>query len=113
MRRVHIQSAIAGPVSLVPDNTDQAIRNEQLLIGNAVTGGGLSVKVWTNKGRDQEVLVFEEGEEVQFYVRVNQIVALPYQFMVVPPFGVERLIVTGYSQEPPPADTPIRGQLWF
>lgn len=137
--RYTVSDEIAGPVSFVPDNADQAIRNEQLLIGDAVTGGGLSVEVWTNKGRDQEVLVFEEGEEVQFYFRVNQpaflrltyelssgemvllepqfyigtdrvnqIVALPYQFMVVPPFGVERLIVTAFSQEPPPADTIVR-----
>ena len=137
--RYTVSSGIAGSVSLVPDNADQAIQNEQLLIGDAVTDGGLSVEVWTNKGRDQEVLVFEEGEEVQFYFRVNQpaflrltyelstgdmvlleprfyigtdrvnqIVALPYQFMVVPPFGVERLIVTGFSQEPPPADTIVR-----
>ncbi len=48
--------------------------------------------------------------ESQFYIdvsRVNRPVPLPYQFRVVPPFGVERLIVTGYSTEPPPADTRI------
>lgn len=48
--------------------------------------------------------------ESQFYIdvsRVNRPVPLPYRFQVVPPFGVERLIVTGYNVEPPPAATRI------
>ena len=42
--------------------------------------------------------------EERFYIgidRVNRVVALPYRFQVVPPFGVERLVVTGHTTEPP------------
>ncbi|MCG8113267.1 MAG: hypothetical protein N0E59_21155, partial [Candidatus Thiodiazotropha taylori] len=43
-----------------------------------------------------------------FYIgsdRVNRTVELPYTFEVVPPFGVENLIVTAFSVKPPPPAT--------
>jgi hypothetical protein len=46
--------------------------------------------------------------EDSFYIgsdRVNRTVPLPYEFEVQPPFGVENLVVTGYSIEPPPVNT--------
>jgi len=129
----------AGDLEIQPADLDSALANEKLLIGEATVEGGISVDVWTNKGRDQDVLVFEQGEELQFYFRVNQpaflrltyelasgdlvmlepqfyigvdrvnrVVELPYRFVVVPPFGVERLIVTASSEPPPAADTHIR-----
>lgn len=137
--RVEANRSAAGSRDLQPLNAESARASQQTLIGDAVVDGGLSAEVWTNKGRDQDILAFEEGEEVQFYFRVNQpahlrltyqlasgemvllepdffigsdrvnrIVALPYTFTVVPPFGVERLIVTGFSSTPPPAETVIR-----
>jgi hypothetical protein len=121
--------------SLRPANMDQAIAAGRALLNDQIVDGGLDLEVWTDKGRDERALVFEEEEYVQFYFRVNQpaflrlsyvlasgetvlledrfyigidrvnrVVALPYRFEVVPPFGVERLIVTGHTMEPPPAD---------
>jgi len=43
-----------------------------------------------------------------FYIgidKVNRAVALPYEFEVQPPFGVEQLLVTAYSTEPPTPQT--------
>ncbi len=137
--RAVVPVSAAGDLEIQPADLDSALANEKLLIGEATVEGGISVDVWTNKGRDQDVLVFEQGEELQFYFRVNQpaflrltyelasgdlvmlepqfyigvdrvnrVVELPYRFVVVPPFGVERLIVTASSEPPPAADTHIR-----
>jgi hypothetical protein len=120
---------------LEPANMDQALAGGAALLNDQIVNGGLDLEVWTDKGRDERALVFEEGEYVQFYFRVNQpaflrlsyvlasgetilleerfyigidrvnrVVALPYRFRVVPPFGVERLVVTGHTSEPPPAE---------
>jgi len=46
--------------------------------------------------------------ERMFYIgidKVNRAVALPYEFEVQPPFGVEQLLVTAYSTEPPTPQT--------
>jgi len=56
--------------------------------------------------------------EPSFYIgidRVNRTVPLPYEFEVQPPFGVEQLIVTAYSVQPPTASTvptTIEGELY-
>jgi hypothetical protein len=50
-----------------------------------------------------ETVLLEES----FYIgidRVNRVVALPYTFQAVPPFGVERLIVTAHANFPPKPD---------
>ena len=56
----------------------------------------------------QITYVLATGEKVlleeRFYIgidRVNRVVRYPYAFEVVPPFGVERLIVTAFSGTPP------------
>lgn len=123
------------PASLQPANMDEALTSGRQLLNDQIVDGGLDLEVWTDKGRDERALVFENGEYVQFYFRVsqpaflrlsyvlasgetvlledrfyigidrvNRVVALPYRFEVVPPFGVERLIVTGHTTEPPPVD---------
>jgi hypothetical protein len=46
--------------------------------------------------------------EKSFYIgsdRVNRTVPLPYEFEVQAPFGIEQMIVTAYSVEPPTAST--------
>lgn len=137
--RVNAEAAAAGGREVAPDNAQTAAASQKTLIGDAIVDGGISLEVWTNKGRDQDVLAFEEGEQVQFYFRVNQpshlrltyqlstgdmvlleeefyigsdrvnrIVALPYTFTVVPPFGVERLIVTASTEEQEEPRTEIR-----
>lgn len=132
--------------TLRPVNADRAFEDGMALLGEQVVSGGLDVEVWTDRGRNERTLAFEEGDIIQFYFRVNQpaflqlsyvlatgetvlleesfyigsdrvnrIVSLPYQFQVVPPFGVERLIVTAHSQSPPKADViprRISGQ-WY
>jgi hypothetical protein len=42
--------------------------------------------------------------EERFYIgvdKVNRVVKYPYAFEVVPPYGVERLIISAFSKEPP------------
>ncbi|NBF40340.1 MAG: hypothetical protein GVY14_07980 [Spirochaetes bacterium] len=129
-----IPASSVARADLEPTNMDQALSGGAALLSDQIVNGGLDLEVWTDKGRDERALVFEEGEYVQFYFRVNQpaflrlsyilasgetillderfyigidrvnrVVALPYRFQVVPPFGVERLVVTGHTSEPPPA----------
>lgn len=139
----------AGAVAedlLRPANLDIAIAGGRALFSDPVVDGGLDVEVWTDRGRNENALVFEEGDFIQFYFRVNQpaflqlsyvlgtgetvlleesfyigidrvnrVVELPYRFQVVPPFGVERLIVTAHSSQPPRPDVVpqrISGQ-WY
>jgi hypothetical protein len=121
---------------VTPPNAEAARVAGAILHADAVVSGGIDVAIWTDRGGAEDVLVYEEGEPVQFYFRVNQpaflrltyvlatgehvlleeefyigsdrvnrLVALPYRFVVVPPYGVERLIVTASSTPPPPART--------
>lgn len=130
-----IPSNTLNAESLRPVNMDTALQDGKTLLNDQIVDGGLEIEVWTDKGRDERTLVFTEGEEVQFYFRVNQpaflqltyvlvtgdavlleesfyigidrvnrVVALPYVFQVVLPFGIERLIVTAHSQVPPLPD---------
>jgi hypothetical protein len=132
--------------SLTPANLDTALAGGRALLDDRIVHGGLDVEVWTDRGRNESALVFQEEEPIQFYFRVNQpaflqlsyvlssgqtvlleeefyigmdrvnrVVALPYRFVVVPPFGVERLIVTAHSGRPPRQDVrpmQISGQ-WY
>ncbi len=133
---VTIPASFIPPGDLLPPNADDAFESGGALLADSVTGGGIAVEVWTNKGRSEEVLVFEAGEVVQFSFRVdqpaylrmtytiasgdnvllepacfigpnqvNRIVNLPYEFDVVPPVGVERLVVTASSEPPETANT--------
>lgn len=121
-----------------PQNFAQAMEDRFQFADGAITDGGITVEVWTNKGRDDDNLVFTEGDWLQLYFRVNRpaflqltynlatgakvlleksfyiginevnrVVQLPYEFEVVPPLGVERLIVTAFSEEPPRPNTRI------
>ncbi len=132
--------------TLRPANAEAALANAYALFNDQIVSGGLELAVWTDKGRNETSLVFEESESIQFYFRVNQpaflqlsyvlasgdtvlleeqfyigidrvnrVVALPYRFQVVPPFGVERLIVTAHTTAPAPPDViprQIAGQ-WY
>lgn len=133
--QVSIPASSVARGDLEPANMDEALAGGTALLNDQIVNGGLDLEVWTDKGRDERALVFEEDEYVQFYFRVNQpaflrlsyvlasgetvlleerfyigidrvnrVVALPDRFQVVPPFGVERLVVTGHTSEPPPAE---------
>ncbi len=129
------RDAINDLSSLQPPNAEEAFR-DGTVYQRDVADGGIQVDVWTGKGGTDSLLVFEEGEEVQFYFRVsspsflrltyhlatghkvlledsfyigidkvNRVVPLPPPpFAVVPPFGVERLVVNAFSTEPATAE---------
>ena len=70
---------IADAGSLEPANAAQALSDGGALLRDAVVDGGITVEAWVGVGgrdarptRNDEVVVAEEGEEVQFYFRVNQ-----------------------------------------
>ncbi|MDC7233585.1 MAG: hypothetical protein PQJ58_10155 [Spirochaetales bacterium] len=133
---VLIPSSARGNRDLKPQNFDQAMIAMKEFAEGALSDGGINVDVWTNKGADEDALVFSEGDVLQLYFRVNQpsflqityclatgekvllepsfyigldmvnrAVPLPYEFEVQAPFGVEQLIVTAFSVEPPKAIT--------
>ncbi len=131
-------AAVKSRFNLEPRGYDQAVAALREFSEEAITDGGINVEVWSQKGRAGENLVFEEEEEFQFYLRVNQpaflrityrlatgeyvllepsyyigidrvarAVRFPFLFEVVPPLGVEQLVVTAYSEEPGEAITEI------
>jgi hypothetical protein len=131
-------STIPKEYELEPQNADEALKAQYDIADGAIVDGGLQVEVWTNRGRNEDVLVFTGGEtltlyfkvnqpaflqvtynlatghkvllEEAFYIgmdKVNQVVRYLYDFEVVPPFGVERLMVTAFSAKPPPPDVAV------
>ncbi len=69
---VLLPTTAAGRRSLKPQGFDEAMVALQEFAEGAISDGGLNVDVWTNKGRDEDALVFTDGEIVQLYFRVNQ-----------------------------------------
>ena len=69
---VILPASAAGGRSLKPQGFDEAMIALQEFADGALSGGGLNVDVWTNKGRDEDALVFTDGEVLQLYFRVNQ-----------------------------------------
>lgn len=131
-------ASIPKGYELEPQNADEALKAQYAIAEGAIVDGGLQVEVWTNRGRNEDVLVFTGGEnltlyfkvnqpaflqvaynlstgekvllEEAFYIgmdKVNQVVRYPYDFEVVPPFGVERLMIAAFSKKPPPPNVVI------
>lgn len=115
-----------------PVNHEQALLDLMEFQDSGLTDSSIFVEVWTNNGRNEDVLVYNAGQQLELYFRVNQpstlqityvlatgekvllldefyigldkvnkVVKFPFSFDVVPPFGVERMIVTAYSSAPP------------
>lgn len=63
-------AAVPAALPLKPQNFAQAMAQDRLLSASEVVSGDLRVDVWTNKG--SENLVFEGGESLKLYMRVNQ-----------------------------------------
>ena len=132
-------SSIASGFDLKPQNFNEAMVALREFADGALTEGGLKVDIWTNKGRNSDSLVYEEGETLVLYMRVNQpaflqityvlatghkvlleksfyigldkvnrTVKLPYEFEVISPLGIEQLVVTAFSKEPPVPFTTIK-----
>ncbi|MDA3850203.1 MAG: DUF4384 domain-containing protein [Spirochaetaceae bacterium] len=126
------RASLDDSMDLEPQNSLQSLVDLLEFQEGAMTDGSIHLDIWTDKGRNEDVLVYSEGEELQLYFRVNQpcylqltyflasgekvlleenfyigidkvnrVVALPYLFEVVPPLGVERLVVTAFSSQPP------------
>ena len=131
-------SSVPLEYDIKPQNAEEALKTQYAIADGAFTDGGLKVEMWTNRGRNEDVLVFSGGESLQLYFKVNQpaflqltydlatgekvlleesfyigmdmvnrVVKYPYEFEVVPPFGVEHLMVTAFSKEPPPPNVVI------
>lgn len=128
-------SSLPAEIEVKPRNYIQALKDMLVMDGEALAEGRIAVEVWTNRGRNEDSVVFHRGETIQFYFRVNQpaYLQLTYvlaggmkvlleesfyigsdrvdrpvryydEFEPAPPFGVERLIVTAFSDRPPIAD---------
>ena len=63
-------SAIPAGLQLKPRNYTQALEDQRVLKEGELIEGSLRVEVWTHKGK--RGLVFEEGEEMRLFLRVNQ-----------------------------------------
>ncbi len=109
-------------VNYLPQNFEQAMADQQVLMQDELVGGGLLLECWTDKGTDSPI--YTSGEKMKVFVRVNQpaylrfiyfladgkktllyddfyidaskvnkAVEIPRQFTCTPPFGVETLQV--------------------
>ncbi|MBN2716903.1 MAG: hypothetical protein JXX14_13710 [Deltaproteobacteria bacterium] len=125
------QSSIPERMSLYPKNLEQAMVAQQLLSEGELVDGRLRVEIWADKGRrgvvyteSEEIRIFirvnapayvrliyvlESGIEVPidqgYYIdgsKVNMAVEYPDRFEVVPPFGVEHIHATAFTQKPAP-----------
>lgn len=126
------KSLVPKDLEIKPRNFEQALKDQKVIAEGALVDGGISVEVWTNKGRNIDRVAFQEGDKVELYFRVNQpaflrltyllstgqrvlleekfyigidkvnqVVKYPVELTCSAPFGVERLIVTAFSSEPP------------
>lgn len=131
-------SSVPGRYGIKPQNAEEALKTQYAIADGAIVDGGLKVEVWTNRGRNEDVLVFSGGESLELYFKVNQpaflqitydlatgekvlleesfyigmdlvnqVVRYPYEFEVVPPYGVEHMMVSAFSKKPPPPNVVI------
>ncbi|MCP4163954.1 MAG: DUF4384 domain-containing protein, partial [Deltaproteobacteria bacterium] len=73
------QAAVSFPYSpdlfgydLKPQNFEESMIALKEFADGALTDGGLNIEIWTNKGRDEDSPVYENGETLQLFMRVNQ-----------------------------------------
>jgi hypothetical protein len=64
------RSAVPDDLEIVPPNFDSFVRDADKLAGGEIVSGDLRLELRTNKGI--RGLVYDEGEELGLYVRVNQ-----------------------------------------
>lgn len=63
-------SLAQGKIEYLPENYLAALNRQKDLSRNEITGGGLVVDVWTNKG--SENTLFSKGDTMRLFVKVNQ-----------------------------------------
>jgi len=64
------RSAVPDDLEIVPPNFDSFVRDADKLAGGEIVSGDLRLELRTNKGI--RGLVYDEGDELGLYVRVNQ-----------------------------------------
>jgi hypothetical protein len=67
---VRVNRKAAEGLEVQPRNYLQALQDSRVFGKDEVVGGGLNLELWTNCGAEN--LLLEGGDEVKFYVRVNQ-----------------------------------------
>ncbi|MCF8267847.1 MAG: DUF4384 domain-containing protein [Ignavibacteriales bacterium] len=113
-------------LSILPQNFEKAFADKKIFEEGEVTGNGLNLELWTNKGDD--ALLFEGGETMEIFVRVNlpcyirlidhmadgsrvllldeyyidaskvnKVFRIPLEFECAPPFGTETLQLFGQT----------------
>ena len=118
-------------ISYKPENFDQAYSEMIKLSKDEITGGGMYIDIWTNKGKEN--LVYAKGEKLKLFVRANQkcylrfiyhmadgskillldnyyigwdlankTVEIPREFECTDPYGVETLQLVAQTDKFPP-----------
>ena len=59
------KSTIPERYSLKPQNFEESMIALREFADGALADGGINIEIWTNKGNDNDSLVFEEGETLQ------------------------------------------------
>jgi hypothetical protein len=127
-------SAVPTDLELKPSNFNRALADQGTLAEGEILSGDLRVELWTDRGKrrllytESEqlriffrvnqpswvrlVYVLQNGVQVPieqgYYVdasKVNFAIEYPESFEVVPPFGVEHIYATAFTEEPPPLVT--------
>jgi hypothetical protein len=123
------RAAVPSDLELKPSNFAEALEAQKALSDGGLITGDLRVELWTSKGRKGVVLtekdafkiflrvnrpsfvrllyVLQNGAQVPidqaFYIdasKVNFVVEYPQEFEVVPPFGVEHIHATAFTERP-------------
>ncbi|MBN2521574.1 MAG: hypothetical protein JXB17_13765 [Bacteroidales bacterium] len=119
---------------LKPNNYEKAKNDQEVFNSNEIISNGISLDVFTNKGKDD--LIFTEGEKMKVFIKtnipcyiqliyhlsdssrilflnnelmdvdkINRIYELPFVFICSAPFGVETLQVNASEKPFPKIDT--------
>ncbi len=123
-------AAVPAHLELKPSNFNEALKDQRVLTEGGLHDGALRLEIWTDRGRggvlyeehDQLTLymrvnqpgwvrliyVLQNGDKVPidqaFQIgkdKVDQVVAYPETFEVIPPFGVEMIHATAFTEKPP------------
>jgi hypothetical protein len=62
--------AAVGSLELKPRNFLQMLEDQRVFNRDEFVGGGLNLEVWTSRGAEN--LIFEDGEDIKIFVRVNK-----------------------------------------
>lgn len=65
-------SVVPENLKLKPRNFEQALKEKNMLLDENLVDGGINVEVMSDKGANNKSVVLKEGEEINFYFRVNQ-----------------------------------------